>query len=38
MYTTLQNQYQLLLAGRTSPAGMANAVQSDWSKFDKTLH
>ena len=37
MYTTLQNQYQLLLAGRTTPAGMAKAVQSDWEKFDKTL-
>ena len=29
---------QLLLAGRTTPAGMAKAVQSDWAKFDKTLH
>ncbi len=38
MYTTLQNQYQQLLAGRTSPQGMAKAVQSDWDKFDKTLH
>jgi len=38
MYTTLQNQYEQLLAGRTSPAGMAKAVQSDWDKFDKTLH
>jgi raffinose/stachyose/melibiose transport system substrate-binding protein len=38
MYTTLQNQYELLLAGRTTPAGMAKAVQSDWAKFDKTLH
>ena len=38
MYTTLQNQYQQLLAGRTTPAGMAKAVQSDWAKFDKTLH
>ena len=38
MYTTLQNQYQLLLAGRTTQAGMAKAVQSDWAKFDKTLH
>jgi len=38
MYTTLQNQYELLLAGRTTPAGMAKAVQSDWEKFDKTLH
>jgi raffinose/stachyose/melibiose transport system substrate-binding protein len=37
MYTTLQNQYQQLLAGRTSPEGMAKAVQSDWDKFDKTL-
>jgi raffinose/stachyose/melibiose transport system substrate-binding protein len=37
MYTTLQNQYQQLLAGRTSPEGMAKAVQSDWEKFDKTL-
>jgi raffinose/stachyose/melibiose transport system substrate-binding protein len=37
MYTTLQNQYQVLLAGRTTPAGMAKAVQSDWAKFDKTL-
>jgi raffinose/stachyose/melibiose transport system substrate-binding protein len=37
MYTTLQNQYQQLLAGRTSPADMAKAVQSDWDKFDKTL-
>lgn len=37
MYTTLQNQYQQLLAGRTTPAGMAKAVQSDWDKFDKTL-
>jgi raffinose/stachyose/melibiose transport system substrate-binding protein len=38
MYTTLQNQYESLLAGRTTPAGMAKAVQSDWEKFDKTLH
>ena len=38
MYTTLQNQYELLLAGRTTPAGMAKAVQSDWATFDKTLH
>jgi raffinose/stachyose/melibiose transport system substrate-binding protein len=38
MYTTLQNQYQELLAGRTSAEGMAKAVQSDWEKFDKTLH
>jgi raffinose/stachyose/melibiose transport system substrate-binding protein len=37
MYTTLQNQYQQLLAGRTSPADMAKAVQTDWEKFDKTL-
>jgi len=37
MYTTLQNQYQQLLAGRTSAAGMAKAVQTDWDKFDKTL-
>jgi raffinose/stachyose/melibiose transport system substrate-binding protein len=37
MYTTLQNQYQQLLAGRTSPEGMAKSVQSDWDKFDKTL-
>ena len=38
MYTTLQNQYQQLLAGRTTPAEMAKAVQEDWAKFDKTLH
>jgi raffinose/stachyose/melibiose transport system substrate-binding protein len=37
MYTTLQNQYQSLLAGRTSAEAMAKAVQSDWAKFDKTL-
>jgi len=37
MYTTLQNQFQLLLAGRATPAGMAKAVQDDWAKFDKTL-
>ena len=37
MYTTLQNQYQQLLAGRTTPAAMAKAVQADWEKFDKTL-
>ena len=37
MYTTLQNQYALLLANRTTPAGMAKAVQTDWAKFDKTL-
>ncbi len=37
MYTTLQNQFQLLLAGRQTPAGMAKAVQDDWEKFDKTL-
>ena len=35
--TTLQNQFQLLLAGRQTPAGMAKAVQDDWTKFDKTL-
>jgi len=38
MYTTLQNQFQLLVAGRTTPANMAKAVQVDWEKFDKTLH
>ena len=38
MYTTLQNEYEKLLAGRTTPQGMAKAVQSDWAKFDKTLH
>jgi raffinose/stachyose/melibiose transport system substrate-binding protein len=38
MYTTLQNQFQLLLAGRATAAGMAKAVQGDWEKFDKTLH
>jgi raffinose/stachyose/melibiose transport system substrate-binding protein len=37
MYTTLQNQYQQLLAGRTTPQQMAKAVQDDWTKFDKTL-
>ena len=37
MYTTLQNQFQLLLAGRQTPAGMAKAVQDDWAKFHKTL-
>ena len=37
MYTTLQNQFQLLLAGRQTPGGMAKAVQDDWEKFDKTL-
>ena len=37
MYTTLQNQYQQLLAGRTTPAKMAKAVQDDWAKFHKTL-
>jgi raffinose/stachyose/melibiose transport system substrate-binding protein len=37
MYTTLQNQFQLLVAGKTSPAAMAKAVQADWEKFDKTL-
>ncbi len=37
MYTTLQNQFQLLLAGRTTPQGMAKTVQDDWAKFDKTL-
>jgi raffinose/stachyose/melibiose transport system substrate-binding protein len=37
MYTTLQNQFQLLLAGRQTPTGMAKAVQDDWAKFDKTL-
>ena len=37
MYTTLQNQYQSLLAGRTTPQAMAKAVQDDWAKFDKTL-
>jgi raffinose/stachyose/melibiose transport system substrate-binding protein len=37
MYTTLQNQYQSLLAGRTTAEAMAKAVQSDWAKFDKTL-
>ena len=37
MYTTLQNQFQLLLAGKTTPQAMAKAVQDDWAKFDKTL-
>jgi len=37
MYTTLQNQFQNLLAGRTTPQAMAKAVQDDWAKFDKTL-
>ena len=38
MFTTLQTQFQQLLVGRTTPAGMAKAVQADWAKFDKTLH
>ena len=38
MYTTLQNQFQNLLAGKTTPQNMAKAVQDDWAKFDKTLH
>jgi raffinose/stachyose/melibiose transport system substrate-binding protein len=37
IYTTLQNQFQLLVAGRTTPQAMAKAVQADWAKFDKTL-
>ncbi len=37
MYTTLQNQFQLLVAGKTTPQAMAKAVQDDWAKFDKTL-
>ena len=37
MYVTLQNQFQLLLAGKTTPQKMAKAVQDDWAKFDKTL-
>ena len=38
MYTTLQNQFQNLLAGKTTAQNMAKAVQDDWAKFDKTLH
>lgn len=37
MYTTLQNQYQSLVAGRTTPQAMAKAVQDDWATFDETL-
>ena len=34
----IERALDTLLAGRTSAAGMAKAVQSDWDKFDKTLH
>lgn len=38
MYDTLGAQFQELLAGRTTPQAMAQAVQDDWATFDKTLH
>ena len=37
MYNTLAKQFQLVMAGKTSPADAAKAIQSDWTKFDATL-
>ena len=37
MYDTLANYYQEAMAGKTSPADAAKAIQADWSKFDATL-
>jgi raffinose/stachyose/melibiose transport system substrate-binding protein len=37
MLDTLKTQFQLLLAGRTTPQAAAKTVQDDWAKFDKTL-
>ena len=34
MYDTLAKYYQEAMAGKTSPADAAKAIQADWSKFD----
>jgi hypothetical protein len=37
MYDTLAKYYQEAMAGKTSPADAAKAIQADWTKFDATL-
>ena len=37
MLTTLGGEFQKLMAGRTTSADVAKAVQADWAKFDKQV-
>jgi raffinose/stachyose/melibiose transport system substrate-binding protein len=37
MYNTLAQNFQEVMAGKTSTANAAKAIQADWSKFDATL-
>ena len=37
MYDTLAKEFQLVVAGKKSPADAAKAIQADWTKFDATL-
>ena len=37
MYDTLAKDFQLVVAGKTSPADAAKAIQADWTSFDATL-
>ena len=37
MLQTVSSQMQQLLAGKTTPAAAATALQKDWDKFHKTL-
>jgi raffinose/stachyose/melibiose transport system substrate-binding protein len=37
MYNTLAKNFQLVMAGKESPADVAKAIQTDWTKFDATL-
>ena len=37
MYNTLAKEFQLVMAGKKSPAAAAKVIQADWAKFDATL-
>ena len=37
MYDTLAKEFQLVVAGKKSPADATKAIQADWTKFDATL-
>ena len=37
MYDTLAKHFQEVMAGKTSPADAAKAIQADWAKFDAEL-
>jgi hypothetical protein len=38
MFQFLGAQLQELMAGKTTPAAMAKAVQGNWNAFDKQIH